>query len=150
MTKGELDKLVEREVREEYEKIDLPIEDLVPQMTKGELDKLVEREVCVYGFELDQLISFKSELLKMWKFHGGVIFASFSSPEPRARVTYCHSTPSVVRPSSVNFHIFDFFSRTARSAQGWIQGGAKIGHGGSSSSRNFFFRPEGYRDKPNA
>ena len=63
--------------------------------------------------------------------------------------------PSVRRPSSsVNFHIFDFFSRTAwwilmklgrdevlmvpykcccfsaRSAQGRIQGGAKIGHGG--------------------
>ena len=63
--------------------------------------------------------------------------------------------PSVVRrPSSVNFHIFDFFSRTAwwilmklgrdevlmvpykcccfsaRSTQGRIQGGAKIGHGG--------------------
>ena len=61
--------------------------------------------------------------------------------------------PSSVRPS-VNFHIFDFFSRTAwwilmklgryevlmvpykcccfsaRSAQGRIQGGAKIGHGG--------------------
>ena len=89
--------------------------------------------------------------------------------------------PSSVRPSvicrpssSVNFHIFNFFSRTAwwilmklgihevlmvpykcccfsaRSAQGRIQGGAKIGHGGSPSSRNFFFRPEGYRDKPNA
>ena len=64
--------------------------------------------------------------------------------------------PSVVRPSSssVNFHIFVFLSRTtwwilmklgrdevfmipykcccfsARSAQGWIQGGAKIGHWG--------------------
>ena len=39
----------------------------------------------------------------------------FSSPEPKARVSYCHSAPSVVRPSSssVNFHIFDFFSRTA-------------------------------------
>ena len=82
--------------------------------------------------------------------------------------------PSSVRPSSVNFHIFNFFSRTAwwilmklgrdevlmvpykcccfsaRSPQGRIQGGAKIGHGGSPSSRNFFFRPEGYRDKPNA
>ena len=78
-------------------------------------------------------------------------------------MSYCHSAPSVVRPSSVvvvvvrlaqTFHIFDFFSRTAwwilmklgrdevlmvpykcccfsaRSAQGWIQGGAKIGHGG--------------------
>ena len=97
----------------------------------------------------------------------------FSSPEPKAQVSYCHSAPSVVRPS-VNFHIFDFFSRTtwwilmklgrdevlmvpykcccfsARSAQGRIQGGAKIGHGGSPSSRIFFFRPEGYSDKPNA
>ena len=82
----------------------------------------------------------------------------FSSPEPKAQVSYCHSAPSVVRPSvrrpsssSVNFHIFNFFSRTAwwilmkpgmhevlmvaykcccfsaRSAQGRIQGGAKIG-----------------------
>ena len=80
--------------------------------------------------------------------------------------------PSVVRPS-VNFHIFNFFSRTPwwilmklgrdevlmvpykcccfsdRSAQGRIQGGAKIGHGGSPSSRIFFFRPEGYSNKPN-
>ena len=79
----------------------------------------------------------------------------------------------VCRPSSVNFHIFNFFSRTAwwilmklgrdevlmvpykcccflaRSAQGRIQGGAKIGHGGSPSLRNFFFRPEGYSNKPN-
>ena len=31
-----------------------------------------------------------------------------------------------------------------------IQDGAKIGHGESPSSRNFFFRPEGYSDKPNA
>ena len=89
----------------------------------------------------------------------------FSSPEPKAQVSYCHSAPSVVRPSvvrrrrrpsssSVNFHIFNFFSRTAWwilmklgmyevlmvpykcccfsaiSAQGQIQGGAKIGHGG--------------------
>ena len=37
----------------------------------------------------------------------------------------------------------------ARSTQGRIQGGAKIGHGGSPSSRNFFLRPEGYSDKPN-
>ena len=27
--------------------------------------------------------------------------------------------------------------------------GGKIGHGGSPSSRRFFFRPEGYRDEPN-
>ena len=51
----------------------------------------------------------------------------FSSPEPKAQVSYCHSAPSVVRPSvrpsvrrpsvrrpsSVNFHIFDFSSETA-------------------------------------
>ena len=79
----------------------------------------------------------------------------------------------VCRPSSVNFHIFNFFSRTAWwilmklgrdevlmvpykcccfsawSAKGRIQGGAKIGHRGSPSSRNFFFRPEGYSNKPN-
>ena len=36
----------------------------------------------------------------------------FSSPEPKAKVSYCHSAPSVVRPS-VNFHIFDFSSETA-------------------------------------
>ena len=101
----------------------------------------------------------------------------FSSPEPKAQVSYCLSAPSVVRPSvrrpSVNFHIFNFFSRTAwwilmklgrdevlmvpykcccfsdRSTQGRIQGGAKMGHGGSPSSRIFFFRPEGYSNKPN-
>ena len=39
---------------------------------------------------------------------------------------------------------------SARSAQGRIQGGAKIGHGGSPSSKNFFFRPEDYSNKPNA
>ena len=33
---------------------------------------------------------------------------------------------------------------------GGIQGGAKIGHGGSPSLRNFLFRPEGYSNKPNA
>ena len=39
---------------------------------------------------------------------------------------------------------------SARSAQGRIQGGAKLGHGGSPSSKNFFFRLEGYSNKPNA
>ena len=91
----------------------------------------------------------------------------FSSPESKAQVSYCHSAPFVVRPSvvrpSVNFHIFIFSSRTAwwnlmklgrdevlmvpykcccfsaRSAQGRIQGGSKIGQKGSPSSRNFFF-----------
>ena len=37
----------------------------------------------------------------------------------------------------------------AKSAQGWIQGGAKIGHRGSPSPKNFFFRLEGYSNKPN-
>ena len=40
-----------------------------------------------------------------------------SSAEPKAQVSYCHSAPSVVRPSvrrrpSVNFHIFVFSSET--------------------------------------
>ena len=106
----------------------------------------------------------------------------FSSPEPKAQVSYCHSAPSVVRPSvrrpssvrpSVNFHIFNFFSRTAwwilmklgrdevlmvpykcccfsdRSAKGRIQGGGKNKSRGSPFSRIFFFRPEGYSNKPN-
>ena len=78
----------------------------------------------------------------------------FSSPEPKAQVSYCHSAPSVVVRLSVNFYIFNFFSKpawlilmklgrdellmvlykhccfSARSAQGRIQGGAKIGHRG--------------------
>ena len=50
-------------------------------------------------------------------FHREMNGILFSSPEPKARVSYCHSAPSVrpssVRPSGVNFHIFDFFSETA-------------------------------------
>ena len=41
------------------------------------------------------------------------------------------------------------FYFSARSVQGRIQGGAKIGHAGSPST-NFFFRPEGYSNKSNA
>ena len=48
---------------------------------------------------------------------GGLLFSFlFSSPEPKARVSYCHSAPSVVRPSVVRrklFHIFNFSSETA-------------------------------------
>ena len=45
----------------------------------------------------------------------------FSAPEPKAQVHYCDHAlsvvrpsvrPSVVRPSSLTFHIFDFFSET--------------------------------------
>ena len=42
-----------------------------------------------------------------------VSISIFSSPEPKARMSYCHSAPSVVRPSGVNFHILDFSSETA-------------------------------------
>ena len=80
--------------------------------------------------------------------------------------------PSVVRPS-VNFHILNFFSRTAwwilmklgrdevlmvpykcccfsdRSAKGADPGRGKNRSRGSPSSRIFFFRLEGYSNKPN-
>ena len=114
---------------------------------------------------------------------GGTVFLAHLSQRLKWAIVIAHCPssvrpsssvrrPSVVRPS-VNFHIFNFFSRTAwwilmklgrdevlmvpykcccfsaRSAQGRIQGGAKIGQRGSPSSRNFFFRPEGYSDKPN-
>ena len=58
--------------------------------------------------------------------------------------------------SLIGWDIFDFSSETAlRSSticfgQGRIQGGAKIGHWMSPSSKNFVFRPEGYSDKQNA
>ena len=39
---------------------------------------------------------------------------------------------------------------SAKSVQGRIQGGAKIGHRGSPSSMNFCYRLEGYSNKPNA
>ena len=40
-----------------------------------------------------------------------------------------------------------FFGQIRRGAD---PGRAKIGHGGSPSSRNFFFSPEDYSNKPNA
>ena len=86
-------------------------------------------------------------------------------------ITRC---PASVCPSSVRLFTFSTFFRTAwwilmklgmdevlkvpykcccfsaRSVKGRIQGGAKIGHGGSPSSGNFFFRLESYSNKPNA
>ena len=38
---------------------------------------------------------------------------------------------------------------SAKSAQGRIQGGAKMGHGGPLLQKNFFFRLKGYSDKLN-
>ena len=43
--------------------------------------------------------------------------------------------------------VFKFFGQIC---PGRIQSGAKIGHRRSPSSKNFFFGPEGYSDKPNA
>ena len=40
-------------------------------------------------------------------------FNIFSAPEPKAQVHYCDHVLSVVRPSSLTFHIFDFSSETA-------------------------------------
>ena len=105
-----------------------------------------------------------------------VIFLAHLSRRLTWAIVIAHRPSSVRRrrPPSVNFHIFNFFSNTAwwilmklgrdevlmvpykcccfsaRSAQGRIQGGAKIGYRGSPSLRNFFFRPEGYSDKSNA
>ena len=39
-------------------------------------------------------------------------FILFSAPEPKAQVHYCDHALSVVRPSSLTFHIFDFSSET--------------------------------------
>ena len=38
----------------------------------------------------------------------------------------------------------------ANSAQGWIQGGAKLGQWGVPSPKDFYLRFEGYSNKPNA
>ena len=44
-----------------------------------------------------------------------VNFKFFSAPEPKAQVHYCDHALSVVRrPSSLTFHIFDFFSETTK------------------------------------
>ena len=45
-------------------------------------------------------------------------------------------------------HLWLDFS--ANPAQGWIQGGAKIGTSGIPSPKDCFFRLEGYSDKANA
>ena len=106
------------------------------------------------------------------RYRGKVPFSCVNSPEPKALVSYCHSAPSVVRrcrprrPSSVNFHILNFFSRTTW----WIlmkpgrdevlmvpdkccrfstRSASEIISLGPPSSKNFF-RPKGFSDKPKA
>ena len=102
----------------------------------------------------------------------------FRAQEPKAPVTYCDHAlsvvcrPSVVRPLDyLHFHLLlqnrlmDFDETWyGWSTQGPLQvllffgqirpgadpGRAKIGHGGSPSSKNFFFRTKGYSIKPNA
>ena len=108
-----------------------------------------------------------------------VIRTVFSSPESKAQVSYCHSASSV-RPSSsssvvrrklshfrllLQNRLMDFDETwyvwsTHGPLQvllffGQIRPGVEPERGqnksrGSPSSRNFFFRSEGYRDKPNA
>ena len=63
------------------------------------------------GWSVVILVPYRSQLFDAF-------LTLLSSPEPKARVSYCHSAPSVVRPSvvrpsGVNFHIFDFSSETA-------------------------------------
>ena len=103
----------------------------------------------------------------------------FRAQEPKAPVTYCDHALSGVRPSSVFCRPLDYlhfrlllqnrlmdFDETwyGWSTQGPLQvllffgqirPGADPGWGknrsrGSPSSGNFFFRPEGYSNKPNA
>ena len=82
-----------------------------------------------------------------------VTFGIFSSPEPKARVSYCHSAPCVVRPSSSSVRKLFTFSTSSKPLDGfwwnlvgmkysWSltsvvvfrpdppRGRAKIGHGG--------------------
>ena len=54
--------------------------------------------------------SFTISLVKFQTFKEWVSF--FSAPEPSAQVHYCLIGPSVVRPLSLIFHIFDFSSET--------------------------------------
>ena len=101
-----------------------------------------------------------------------ICLALFRAQEPKAPVTYCDHALSGVRPSVrrpldyLHFRLLlqnrlmdydeTWYGWSTQGPlqvlirQGRIQGGAKIGHGGSPSSRNFFFRPEGYSNKPNA
>ena len=100
----------------------------------------------------------------------------FSSPEPKAQVSYCHRAPSVVRPSVVVCKLSHFqlllqnrlmdFDKTwyAWSTHGPLQvllffgqirPGVDPGRGKNRSrgppfSKNFFFRPEDYSEEPNA
>ena len=52
-------------------------------------------------------VFFRSSIL-LWRIH------LFSSPEPKAQVSYCHSASSVGLSSGVIFHIFDLSETTER------------------------------------
>ena len=108
-----------------------------------------------------------------------LIITVFRAQESKAPVTYCdHALSGVCRPSvrpSVRQFTFSTsspepldrfwwnlvwmkYSRSLISVvvfrpdppRGGSRAGAKIGHAGSPSSKNFFFRSEGYSNKPNA
>ena len=70
----------------------------------------------------------------------------FSAPEPKAQVHYCDHAlsvvrPSVVRPSSLTFHIFDFSSETTVLNRIWRNfTRSKIS---TSSTKFVFFGPIG-------
>ena len=92
----------------------------------------------------------------------------FSLPQPTARVSYGHSVSSVVRklftfstssPEPLDgfwWHLVGMkYSRSLTSVvvirpDPPLQGRGKNRSRGSPSLRNFFFRPEGYSNKPNA
>ena len=121
-----------------------------------EEQRTIFHQVTIFGHLF--VISY-NVLIQISYFHAKKIQISLSSPEPKARVSYCHSAPSVVPPSvvvrpSANFSHFQLlllnrlmdFGETwkgwsiygpllvlffsASSALGRIQGAAKIGHGG--------------------
>ena len=50
---------------------------------------------------------------KSWPFKLRMTALIFSAPEPKAQVHYCDHVLSVVCPSSLTFHIFNFSSETA-------------------------------------
>ena len=82
---------------------------------------------------------------------GGVlvhVYVREHKVSPNYRIVWCiFKTPGRDR-ALITPHICNDF--WAKFAQGWIQGRAKIGHEGSVTPQNFFFRPEGYSNIRNA
>ena len=65
-----------------------------------------------FGTRIDRM-TWRGTYQEMFMNSTKSMFQIFSSPEQNAQVSYCDRSPSVVRrASSVNFYIFDFFSKT--------------------------------------